>query len=61
MWSKIIRAGTLTLDVVDSSLNQMVWQATTKSMIKKGPQENYKNITKTVKKLFKKYPVKIKK
>ncbi|MGB5172046.1 DUF4136 domain-containing protein [Eudoraea sp.] len=55
------KAGTLTLDVVDSSLNQMVWQATTKSMIKTGPQETYKNITKTVKKLFKRYPGKVKK
>ncbi len=58
---QVFRAGTLTLDVVDTKLNQMVWQATTKSMIKEGPQESYKNITKTVKKLFKQYPVRAKK
>ncbi len=58
---QVYKAGTVTLDVVDNALNEMIWQSRTKSMIKEGPQQSYDNITKTVKKLLKKYPVKIKK
>jgi hypothetical protein len=54
-------AGTVILDVVESENNKMIWQAVSKGMISPSIDKNEIRITKAVKKMFNKYPVKIKK
>jgi len=49
------------LDVVESENNKMIWQAVSKGMISPSIDKNEIRITKAVKKMFSKYPVKIKK
>jgi hypothetical protein len=46
--------GTVTLDIVDTSENELIWQAVTSGILEK----NQNKIAKGVQKLFKKYPVK---
>ncbi len=53
--------GTVILDVVESENNKMIWQAVSKGMISPSIDKNNIRITKAVKKMFNKYPVKIKK
>jgi len=51
--------GTVTLDLVDTSKNEMIWQALSSGVLSKKREKNRKKIVKAVKKLFKKYPVSI--
>lgn len=51
--------GTVTLDLVDKASNKMIWQAVAAGALEKKREKNQKKITKVVKKLFKKYPVKV--
>lgn len=53
--------GTVILDVVESENNKLIWQAVSKGMISASIDKNNNGITKAVKKMFNKYPVKIKK
>jgi hypothetical protein len=53
--------GTVILDVVESENNKLIWQAVSKGMISPSIDKNKIRITKAVKKMFNKYPVKIKK
>ncbi len=50
--------GTVTLDLVDTSENEMIWQAVSKGALSKKREKNIKVGKKVVQKLFKKYPVK---
>ena len=50
--------GTVTLDVVDSGNNAMVWQAVVQGVILEKQVKNRKKIVRGVQKIFKKYPVK---
>lgn len=50
--------GTVTLDLVDTSKNEMIWQAVSAGALSKKREKNKVKVEKTVKKLFKKYPVK---
>jgi hypothetical protein len=54
-------AGTVILDIVESENNKLIWQAVSKGMISGSIDTNRSRITKAVKKMFKKYPVKINK
>ena len=53
--------GTVILDVVESENNKLIWQAVSKGMISGSKDKNNIGITKAVKKMFNKYPVKVKK
>lgn len=53
--------GTVILDVVESENNKLIWQAVSKGMISPSIDKNNIGITKAVKKMFNKYPVKVKK
>ncbi|NNL02831.1 MAG: DUF4136 domain-containing protein [Eudoraea sp.] len=53
--------GTVILDVVESENNKLIWQAVSKGMITGSMDTNLSRITKAVKKMFNKYPVKAKK
>ena len=53
--------GTVILDVVESENNKLIWQAVSKGMISASIDTNLSRITKAVKKMFNKYPVKVKK
>ncbi|MGB5203902.1 DUF4136 domain-containing protein [Eudoraea sp.] len=50
--------GTVILDVVESENNKLIWQAVSKGMISASIDTNLSRITKAVKKMFNKYPVK---
>lgn len=50
--------GTVTLDIVDTARNEMIWQAISSGALQEKREKNRKKIIKGVKKLFKKYPVK---
>lgn len=52
-------AGTVTLDLVDTAADAMIWQAIATGILEKKREKNQKKIVKGVKKLFKKYPVKM--
>jgi hypothetical protein len=54
-------AGTVILDVVESENNKLIWQAVSKGMVSATIDKSRIRITKAVKKMFSKYPVKIKK
>ncbi len=49
--------GTVTLDLVDTSKNEMIWQAVSAGTLSKKREKNKKKIVRAVQKLFKKYPV----
>lgn len=49
--------GTVTLDLIDTSKNEMIWQAISSGTLSKKREKNKKKIVKAVKKLFKRYPV----
>lgn len=51
-------AGTVTLDIVDTAKNEMIWQAVSTGVLDKKREKNKKKIVRGVQKLFKKYPVK---
>jgi len=53
--------GTVILDVVESENNKLIWQAVSKGMISGSMDTNMNRITKAVKKMYNKYPVKLKK
>ena len=53
------KEGTVTLDLVDTASNEMIWQAVASGILEKKQEKNEKKIVKVVKKLFKKYPVKV--
>ena len=53
------KEGTVTLDLVDTASNEMIWQAVASGVLEKKQEKNEKKIVKVVKKLFKKYPVKV--
>lgn len=53
--------GTVILDVVESENNKLIWQAVSKGMISPSIDQSKVSITKAVKKMFNKYPVKRKK
>jgi len=53
------KEGTVTFDLVDANKNEMIWQAVAAGALEKKREKNQKKITKVVKKLFKKYPVKV--
>ena len=53
--------GTVILDVVESENNKLIWQAVSKGMISGSMDKNMSRITKAVKKMYNKYPVKVKK
>ncbi|MCJ7468436.1 MAG: DUF4136 domain-containing protein [Maribacter sp.] len=50
--------GTVALDIVDTSENEMIWQAVASGILEKKREKNRKKIATGVQKLFKKYPVK---
>ena len=50
--------GTVTLDLIDSDKNAMIWQAVSSGVLSKKREKNKKRIVKGVNKLFKKFPVK---
>jgi len=54
-------AGTVILDIVESENNKLIWQAVSKGMISGSIDTNLSRITKAVKKMYNKYPVKVKK
>lgn len=49
--------GTVTLDLVDTNKNELIWQAVSAGTLSKKREKNEKKIVKSVQKLFKKYPV----
>lgn len=52
-------AGSVALDIVDTSTNEMLWQAVCSAVLaEKKREKNKKKIVRGVAKLFKKYPVK---
>ena len=53
-----ITSGTLLIDLYDSSKKQLVWRgdATRTLNLKKDPDKNYKNLQKSMAKLFRNYP-----
>ena len=53
--------GTVILDVVESENNKLIWQAVSKGMISGSMDTNMGRITKAVKKMYNKYPLKVKK
>lgn len=53
--------GTVILDVIESENNKLIWQAVSKGMISGSMDTNKSRITKAVKKMYNKYPVKVKK
>lgn len=53
--------GTVTLDIVNHANNELIWQAISSGILEKKREKNQKKIIKGVKKLFKKFPVDIKK
>ena len=52
--------GTVTLDLVDTGKNEMIWQAVSAGALSKKREKNKKKVVKAVQKLYKKYPVAIK-
>jgi hypothetical protein len=52
--------GTVTLDLVSSQDNEMIWQAVGTAVLEKKREKNKKKIVKGVMKMFKKFPVKVK-
>jgi hypothetical protein len=52
--------GTVTMDMVSSKDNEMIWQAVSSGILEKKREKNTKKIVKGVKKLFKKFPIEIK-
>jgi hypothetical protein len=50
----------VTLDIVSAEQNEMIWQAVSSGILEKKREKNKKRIVKGVKKLFKRFPVKIK-
>lgn len=49
--------GTVTLDLVDTASNEMIWQAVAAGALEKKREKNKKRVVRAVQKLFKKYPV----
>ena len=49
--------GTVTLDLVDATENEMIWQAVSTGTLEKKREKNKKKIVRAAQKLFKKYPV----
>jgi hypothetical protein len=49
--------GTVTMDIVSSKDNEMIWQALSSGILEKKREKNTKKIVKGVQKLFKKFPV----
>jgi len=52
--------GTVTLDLIDTDKNEMIWQAVSSGTLSKKREKNKRKIEKATQKLFKKYPVKLK-
>ena len=52
------KAGTVTMDVVDTAENRMIWQSVAKGALDKNESKKRKRISKAAQRLFKKYPVK---
>jgi hypothetical protein len=52
------QAGTVMIDIIDASVNQMIWQGGVKGAIANKDQQVDKTVITAMKKLFKKYPVK---
>jgi hypothetical protein len=52
--------GTVTMDIVSSKDNEMIWQAVSSGILEKKRDKNKKKIVKGVKKLFKRFPAEIK-
>ncbi len=50
-------AGTVTLDLVDTKKNEMIWQSVAIGTLTPNPKKAKKRIQKAAKKLFQKYPV----
>ena len=53
--------GTLTIDLVDGKSKDLVWRAMATEILSNKPETNQKKIDKVTKKIFKKYPPKLKK
>jgi hypothetical protein len=53
---EVIRVGTLTVDVVDSRRNQLVFQGVSTASISSKPQHNTNKLAKAVNEIFEKYP-----
>jgi len=51
--------GTVTLDIINTESNEMIWQAVSRGILEKKREKNKKKIIKGVKKLFKKFPIEI--
>lgn len=50
--------GTVTLDIVSTENNEMIWQAVSSGILEKKREKNLKKIPKGARKLFKRFPVK---
>ena len=50
--------GTVTLDLVDTENEKMIWQVVGASVLSEKRDKNRKRIIKAVKKMYKKFPVK---
>ena len=50
--------GTVTLDIVSTEANEMIWQAVSSGILQKKREKNLKKIPKGAQKLFKRFPVK---
>lgn len=50
--------GTVTLDLVDSASEKMIWQVVGSSIVSEKREKNRKKIVKAVNKMYKKFPVK---
>ena len=53
--------GTVTLDLVDTNKEDMIWQAVSSGILSKKREKNNTKIEKSLQKLFKKYPIAISK
>jgi hypothetical protein len=53
--------GTLVIDIFDANTKEIVWQAVASGTVKEKPEKREKSIPKTVKKLMKKFPIKLEK
>lgn len=54
--TQVIQLGTLTVDVVDSRRNQLVFQGVSTAPISSKPAHNTKRLAKSVNEIFEKYP-----
>jgi hypothetical protein len=54
--TQVIQLGTLTVDVIDSHRNQLVFQGVSTSPISSKPAHNTKRLAKAVNEIFEKYP-----